>query len=69
MIFLIVHVLLKIFVIRGTKTFDLSTYNVIIDNVILTQTTSCKFLGITIDESLSWNKHILNINSKPSSLF
>ena len=49
-----------------TKTFDLSTYNPIIDNVILTQTTSCKFLGITIDESLSWNKHILNINSKLS---
>ena len=35
-------------------------------NVLLTQTTSCKFLGITIDESLSWNKHILKINSKPS---
>ena len=34
--------------------------------MILTQTTSCKFLGITIDESLSWNKHILNINSKLS---
>ena len=49
-----------------TKTFDLSTYDLIIDNVILTQTTSCKFLGITIDESLSWNKHILNINSKLS---
>ena len=47
-----------------SKTFDLSTYNLIIDNVILTQTTSCKFLGITIDESLSWNKHILNINSQ-----
>ena len=49
-----------------TKTFDLSTYTLIIDNVILTQTTSCKFLGMTIDESLSWNKHILNINSKLS---
>ena len=51
-----------------TKTFDLSTYNLIIDNdyVIMTQTTSCKFLGITIDESLSWNKHIFNINSKLS---
>ena len=51
-----------------TKTFDLSTYNLIIDNVILTQTTPCKFLGITIDESLSWNKHIFNINSKLSFL-
>ena len=50
----------------STKTFDLSTYTLIIDNVILTQTTSCKFLGMTIDESLSWNKHILNINSKLS---
>ena len=49
-----------------TKTFDLSTYTLIIDNVILTQTTSCKSLGMTIDESLSWNKHILNINSKLS---
>ena len=49
-----------------TKTFDLSMYNLIIDNVILTQTTSCKFLGMTIDESLSWKKHILNINSKLS---
>ena len=34
--------------------------------MILTQTTACKFLGTTIDESLSWNKHILNINSKLS---
>ena len=49
-----------------TKTFDLSTYNIIIDYVILTQKTSCEFLGMTIDESLSWNKHILNINSKLS---
>ena len=51
----------------STKTFDLSTYNLLIYNVILTQTTSCKFIGITIDESLSWNKHILNINSKLST--
>ena len=52
-----------------TNTFDLSAYNLIIDNVVLTQTTSCKFLGIAIDESLSWNKHILNINNKLSRAF
>ena len=56
-------------VIQPPKTFDLSTYNLVIDNVILTQTTSWKFRGITIDESLSWNKYILNINSKLSRAF
>ena len=32
-----------------TKTFDLSAHNLIIDNMVLTQATSCKCLGITID--------------------
>ena len=49
-----------------TNTFDVSAHNLIIDNVVLTRATSCAFLGITIDESLSWNKHILNINSQLS---
>ena len=35
-----------------TKTFDFSAHILTIDNMVLTQATSYKFLGITIDESL-----------------
>ena len=37
-----------------------------IDGVVLSQATHCKFLGITIDESLSWKRHVSSINSKIS---
>ena len=50
----------------NTKTHNLSNHYLSINGVQLSQATSCKFLGITIDESLCWKKHILNINSKIS---
>ena len=34
------------------KNLDLSAHSLTIDNVILSKVTSCKFLGITLDESL-----------------
>ena len=37
-----------------------------IDGVVLSQATHCKFLGITIDESLSWKRQVSSINSKIS---
>ena len=37
-----------------------------IDGVVLSQATHCKFLGIAIDESLSWKRHVSSINSKIS---
>ena len=37
-----------------------------IDGVVLSQATHCKFLGITIDESLSWKQQVSSINSKIS---
>jgi hypothetical protein len=49
-----------------TKTSDLSFRCLTINDVKLSRATSCKFLGIKIDESLSWKKQMLNINSKIS---
>ena len=34
--------------------------------VVLSQATHCKFIGITIDESLSWKQHVSSISSKIS---
>ena len=49
-----------------TNKTDVSQQNLSINGVCLTQASECKFLGIIIDESLSWKKHILRINSKIS---
>ena len=49
-----------------TKHNDFSAHNLHINGVILSKVTSCKFLGISIDESLSWRKQLLNLNSKIS---
>ena len=48
------------------KNLNLSTHNLKIDNMILSKVTSCKFIGITLDESLSWRKQLPSINSKIS---
>ena len=48
------------------KNLDLSAHSLKIDNVILSKVSSCKFLGITLDESLSWRKQLSSINSKIS---
>ena len=48
------------------KNLDLSAHSLKIYNVILSKVTSCKFLGITLDESLSWRKQLSSINSKIS---
>ena len=45
---------------------NISAYNLKIDDVVLTKANSCKFLGIIIDESLSWKPQISSINSKIS---
>jgi hypothetical protein len=50
----------------ATKKRDLSDYSITINGEILSQATSCKFLGITIDDSFCWKKHLSNINSKIS---
>ena len=38
--------------------------NVSIDGVKLQQVTSCKHLGVIIDENLSWNDHVESIVKK-----
>ena len=48
------------------RNLDLSAHSLKIDNVILNKVNSCKFLGITLDESLSWRKQLSSINSKIS---
>ena len=45
---------------------NISAYNLKIDDVVLTKANSCKFLGIIIDESLSWKPQLSSINSKIS---
>jgi len=58
-------------VIQHTKKqYDFTNLKLSINGNILSRENSCKFLGIYIDESLSWKKHVSYINSKMSrSLF
>ena len=39
-----------------------------IEGTIIKQVTATKFLGVTIDDKLSWKPHIENINKKLKSL-
>ena len=54
------------YTIYGNRKQNISAYNLKIDNVVLTKANSCKFLGIIIDESLSWKTQLSSINSKIS---
>ncbi len=63
----------KYIVIRPTYSqHDLSNFNITINDTIIQRIgtdqneTSTKFLGISIDEHLTWKHHISNINSKIS---
>jgi len=49
----------------GIKT-NTSTFKLSIDGAELSRATHCKFLGITIDEALTWKQHILRTNQKIS---
>ena len=40
---------------------NISAYNLKIDDVVLTKANSCKFIGIIIDESLSWKPQLSSI--------
>ena len=40
--------------------------NLFIDNLTITEKTSTKFLGVTIDSNLRWNEHIRNIHTTVS---
>jgi hypothetical protein len=52
------------------KKYDFSNLNISVNGNMLSRENCCKFLGIYIDESLSWRKHSKYINSKISrSLF
>lgn len=44
------------------------TFNVYIDNVLLTQLDECKFLGINIDSKLRWKSQINETITKISKL-
>ena len=46
-----------------TRTNETFLYNINIDNLPLEQKKHVKFLGITIDNHLTWNQHICNISS------
>ena len=39
-------------------------YQYYIDDSIIKQVSYCKYLGVTIDEGLTWNNHILTITNK-----
>lgn len=55
---------------RSKQKYDFSNLNLSVNGSTLSRENCCKFLGIYIDESLTWNKHLKYINSKISrSLF
>jgi len=52
-------------IFRSNKKIIPSSANVLkIDNIIIPQVTSSKFLGVHIDQHLKWNTHILEITNK-----
>ena len=52
------------------RKYDFSNLNLSVNGNTLSREESCKFLGIYIDESLSWKKHFKYIHSRISrSLF
>ena len=49
----------------GSQTkIPLFTNSYYIDDSIIKQVSYCKYLGVTIDEGLTWNNHILTITNK-----
>jgi hypothetical protein len=54
-------------IIQRNNNIDLSQYNLYVNGVCLSRISECKFLGITIDEALSWRPHISRLNSKISN--
>ena len=50
---------------NGTSRHNID-YDLKINGVTLSRTNSCKFLGIIIDESLSWKQHLSSVNKKLS---
>jgi len=53
-------------IIHPRDTKESTQYDLLINDTILTRVPHCKFLGISIDESLTWKRHVANINSKIS---
>ena len=54
------------FVIFGSraKTKNLKKWDIFLDNVNINRTEEAKFLGVIIDENLSWKSHITYIRGK-----
>jgi len=50
--------------LRITNKKNPIVYQYYIDNSIIKQATHSKYLGVTIDERLTWNEHILTIANK-----
>jgi len=50
--------------LRITSKKNPIVYQYCIDNSIIKQTTHSKYLGVTVDERLTWKEHILNIVNK-----
>ena len=49
---------------RAKNVSDMETYSLSIDNIVINQVTETKFLGVIIDDKLSWNPHIKQLATK-----
>ena len=47
-----------------TKKLNEVKIKIVVSNSIITNINSTKFLGLTIDNTLSWKEHIANVTSK-----
>ena len=50
--------------LRITNKKNPIVYQYYISNSIIKQASHCKYLGVTIDERLTWNEHILTVANK-----
>ena len=53
---------------RGANNIDDDNHYLSINNIIIKRVKQTKFLGVIIDDKLSWKPHILSLNKKLSSI-
>lgn len=51
-----------IFFFKSHRSVDINLPPVIIDDIAITRVSSTKFLGVIIDQKLSWSEHISSVN-------
>lgn len=55
------------YMISSTQNNEVN-FNIRIDNFVLNQVNNIKFLGVVIDDKISWKQHLYQLNNKMSQI-